>query len=106
MTWHMFRVAPLQLSLGTIPVASRVITEARTIRTALFGEAPQNAKPFREGYQLRQRLNAHLFHHSVPVSLDGAFRRSQHLRNLLVDLAAHDKLEDLMLARRQGVEQC
>src|SRR5262249_58911545 len=44
-----------------------------------------------------------LLHHLVPVSLDGALGRSQLQRNLLVDLALDDKLEDLMFARRQGV---
>ena len=41
-------------------------------------------------------------HYLVSVSLDGAFGGSQSLRNLLVDLALNDKLENLMLARRQS----
>jgi len=71
---------------------------------AFAGETAQHAEPFRNGNQLCKGLNAHLLHHLVPVSLDGAFRRSQLLRDLLVDLALHDELENLMLARRQGTK--
>src|SRR5262245_12533560 len=73
-------------------------------RTARFGRR-QNAEPLRDRDRLRQRLNLQLLHDGVAVGLDGAQRGAQLERDLLVELAADDQLENLCLARRQRCDE-
>ena len=61
----------------------------------------QYTDPFGKGDKFSQRLNLHLLHHPVAVCLDGALGRAELMGDMLVCLAANDKLENLALARRQ-----
>ena len=64
----------------------------------------KSADPLGKRYKFRQGLGLHFLHHSVAVGLDGAFGRSQRVGDLLVGIAANDKVEDLPLTRRQSPE--
>jgi hypothetical protein len=55
----------------------------------------------RDRDELRQRLYVGLLHDLLTVRLDRAFGRAQFMRDLLVDLASNDELENLSFARRQ-----
>ena len=54
-----------------------------------------------KGDKLSQGSNLHFLHNPVPVSLDRAHRRYQHVGYRLVAFAANDKFKDLPLPRRQ-----
>jgi hypothetical protein len=61
----------------------------------------RNADTLSEGYKFRQGPNLHFLHHPMAMGLDGAFGTAQRVGDLLVGLAANDKVENLPLARRQ-----
>src|SRR6266481_1443775 len=61
----------------------------------------QNPSTLGKGDQLGEGLDLQLLHHPVAMGLDRAFGRAQYVGDLLVGLAANDKIEDLALARRQ-----
>ena len=61
----------------------------------------QNPSTLGKRDQLREGLDLQLLHYSVAMRLDRAFGRAQYVGDLLVGLAANDKIEDLALARRQ-----
>src|SRR2546423_5104077 len=101
----MFRAIPLAIVLQDNSSNESCDISIRSALLNFAGEALEHAEPCGDGDQLGKRLNTHLLHHLVAVSLDGAFGRSQSLRDLLVDLALNDKIEDLMLTRRQRFKQ-
>jgi hypothetical protein len=49
-------------------------------------------------HEFRQRLDLQLLHHMLTVRLDGPLGGSEFKRNLLVESAAHDALENLLLS--------
>ena len=61
----------------------------------------RNADPLGEGHKLRQGPNLHFLHHPVAMRLDGTFGTAERAGDLLVGVAANDKVENLPLARRQ-----
>ena len=61
----------------------------------------KNAEPLAKGYKFRQGLDLHLLHHPVAMGLDGTLGTTQRAGDLLVAVAANDKVENLPLARRQ-----
>src|SRR5258707_14969202 len=61
----------------------------------------RNAEAFGKGHKFRQRLDLHFLHNPVAMGLDGAFGRTDCAGNVLVGVAANDKVEDLTLTRRQ-----
>ena len=61
----------------------------------------QNSGPLGKRNQFGKGLDLQLLHHPVAMGLDRALGRAQYVGNLLVGLAANDKIEDLALARRQ-----
>lgn len=61
----------------------------------------QKSEPLGDGDQLGQGRHLHLCHHLVPMRLYGALGGSKLVSDLLIDLPAHDEVEDLSLASRQ-----
>ena len=62
----------------------------------------RNADAFGKGHKFRQGPNLHFLHHPVAMGLDGTFGTAQRAGDLLVGVAANDKVEDFPLARRQS----
>jgi hypothetical protein len=51
-------------------------------------------------------LNLHLLHQPVAMSFNGTLGHAELMGDMLVGLAANDKLEDLAFARRQCSDVC
>ena len=60
-----------------------------------------DADAFGKRYKFRQGLSLHLLHHPVAMGLDSTCSTTQRAGDLLVGIAANDKLEDFPLAWRQ-----
>src|SRR3954451_14590223 len=84
--------------LHIVPLDRRFMAVSGACLAAVFRE---EAEALRNRHELRQRSYLCLLHHLVAVRLDGSFRRPQLMRDLLVDLASNDEVEDLPLARCQ-----
>src|SRR4029078_5195271 len=65
----------------------------------------ENPEPLGDRNQFCERVHLHLLHHLVAMRLHGTLGRAQLKSGLLVDLAAHDEVEHLSLARRQRYNQ-
>ena len=65
----------------------------------------RNAGPLGKRYKFRQRPNLHLLHHPMAMGLDGPFGAAERAGDLLVGVAANDKVENLSLAWRQSPEK-
>ncbi len=61
----------------------------------------RDADPFGKRYKFRQGPNLHLLHDPVAMGLDGTFGTTYRAGDLLVGIAANDKLENFSLARCQ-----
>jgi len=75
-------------------------------RLSVIRRTGQNAHPLGKGDKFRQGLDLHFLHHPLAMGLDGAFGCAQSAGDLLVGLAANDKVEDFPLARRYERERC
>ena len=63
--------------------------------------APKTPTRLGKGDKFRQGSDLHFLHHPLAMGLDRALGRAQRVGDLLVGLAANNKLEDFPLARRQ-----
>ena len=66
----------------------------------LSGSRGKNADTFGKGNEFSHGSDLHFLHHPVAMSLDRALGPAYRAGDLLVGVAANDKLEDLPLARR------
>ena len=64
----------------------------------------KNAEPLAKGYKFRQGLDLHLLHHPLAMGLDSTLGTTQRASDLLVAVAANDKVENLPLAWCQSPE--
>jgi hypothetical protein len=83
------QVADRSASLALQKVSSRSVPVRRE----------QHAEPFRDQYQLSERLNLALLHDLLSMRFDGSLGSTQFMGNLLVELAANHQGEDLAFAR-------
>jgi hypothetical protein len=65
------------------------------IYSSFFVLAAKHSQPLGDGKSLRQRLYLELLHYGMSMRLDRSLRRSEFVRNLLVQLAAHDQSKNL-----------
>ena len=61
-----------------------------------------DADPLGKGHKLRQGFDLHLLHHIVAMGFHGSFGTAYRPSDLLVVIAANDKLENFPLAWRQS----
>src|SRR5687767_8887972 len=72
-------------------------------RVAYGGSGLGEPAPDRVADELHAVAHAELAQEVRPVRLDGLLREVQELRDLLVRVGLGDQLEDLLLARREGL---
>src|SRR5271165_1574943 len=60
------------------------------------------AEPLDRTPQLGRRLHSHFVHYLAAMRFDRALADTEHVRDLLIDQAAHDERKELALARRQA----
>ena len=66
------------------------------------GRWRQQSDPLGDGNGLRKRLNLQLFHHHMPMRLDGSLGGAELKGNLLVHFATNHQRKHFVFSGRQG----
>src|SRR5579862_1387994 len=111
--WRRRSIVPEDNRLSCHPCAERPKRRVDHLSPRLFPGScslllrggRQDTEAFRDEHELRERLDARLFHHLLAVSLDRSDRRAELSGNLLVELSPDDPFQHLPLARRQRVDE-